>query len=67
MMAERPGGAMKVRIYNEDFVGAILSEHALDDAIEWIQANLEPEDVFSLDELAKWAKVWAENDGYIKG
>ena len=58
---------MRRRIDNESFIRAILPQNLLDDAIEWISANLEPENVFDWDELAKWAEVWAENNGYIKG
>lgn len=28
----------------------------LSDAVEWIEANLEPEEVFSKDKLVRWAE-----------
>lgn len=46
---------------NNDFVNAILPRYFLDDAIEWIQENMNPEDVFSDEKL----KEWAENNGLV--
>jgi hypothetical protein len=31
-----------------------------DDSVSWIQNNLEPDDVFSAEQL----ETWAENNGY---
>lgn len=66
-----------------DFKKAIIAEipdGIIDTAIDWIKSNLKPEDVFSEDDLQKWAQGmevasiypekdlidWAENNGYIK-
>lgn len=51
---------------NKDFVTAIFSQYLLNDAIDWVKANLEPEDVFDDEKLEEWAMVWADNNGYIK-
>ena len=40
---------------NKRFVTAILPQWPLDDAIEWIAGNMDPEDVFPEKELAHWA------------
>lgn len=39
-----------------------MSKSTLDVAIDWIQRNLEPDDVFSEKQLDNWA----ESNGYIK-
>lgn len=46
----------------KDFVDSVVSSNLLAEAIDWIQSNLEPEDVFSEKQLGDWA---AEND-YVK-
>jgi len=40
---------------NEDFAREMLETDPLDRAIEWIKNNLEPEDVFSDEQLLDWA------------
>jgi hypothetical protein len=42
---------------NMEFYGAML-----DEAMTWIGNNCDPEDVFSKDQLERWA----ESEGYIK-
>lgn len=39
-----------------------MSTTSLDNAIEWIQSQLDPDDVFSEKQLEKWA----ESNGYTK-
>ena len=39
-----------------------MSNTSLDNAIAWMQDNLEPDDVFSQKQLI----VWAESNGYTK-
>lgn len=39
-----------------------MSKSTLDVAIQWMQSNLEPEDIFSEKQLSNWA----ETNGYIK-
>lgn len=41
---------------NKAFSEAIFPQYPLDEAIRWIQHNMEPEDVFSVDELESWAR-----------
>ena len=47
---------------NNDFRAEVVSlpKYLLDDAVSWIQNNLEPDDVFSAEQL----ETWAENNGY---
>ena len=40
---------------DEDFLKSIIESTVLGKAIEWIQENLEPGDVFSDKDLEKWA------------
>ncbi len=41
---------------NADFMTALLPQYALDEAINWIAKNLNPEDVFSEQDLKMWAR-----------
>lgn len=50
---------------NQDFISSILPQNILDDAIEWIQTNMCPEDVFTEDQLKMWADDWSADNGYI--
>ena len=47
---------------NKKFADSLLPQYLLDEAISWIEANLEPEDVFSKSKL----EDWAENNDYVK-
>ena len=38
-----------------DFIESVMPQDLLGDAIDWISANLSPEDVFSVNELEEWA------------
>lgn len=38
-----------------DFIDSIMPQCMLDEAIDWIRANLSPEDVFSVNELEELA------------
>jgi len=38
-----------------DFIESVIQQDILGDAIDWIAANLSPEDVFSVNELEEWA------------
>jgi len=48
---------------NKKFTGSLLVQWPLDEAIDWIKANLSPEDVFDEDELSEWAT----DRGFVKG
>ena len=48
---------------NEDFTAAIMPQYPLDDAVEWIQKNMEPSEIFEDDAL----EAWAESAGWKKG
>lgn len=47
---------------DREFVSAIISSSLLEDAIYWINNNLNPEDVFDENML----DTWAEENGYEK-
>ena len=47
---------------NQAFADCLLPNWPLDEAVHWIQNNLEPEDVFSDEQL----EDWAEMNGYVK-
>lgn len=65
---------------DQDFLNDCIGTGLLESAIDWIKANLSPEDVFTEKELLSWAsnfdpddvfsksnlESWAENNGYIK-
>jgi hypothetical protein len=41
---------------DKEFIDAIFPKDLLEQAIDWIGANMEPEDVFSEQRLTDWAK-----------
>ena len=47
---------------DSEFVSAVISPSLLEDAIDWIKSNLNPEDVFD----EKSLDTWAEESGYEK-
>ena len=48
---------------NEKFTESVFDvSSALDNAIDWISDNLNPEDVFPVSDL----ETWAEENNYIK-
>lgn len=51
---------------NNLFAELVVSPNALDIAIEFINDNLDPGDVFDEKQLATWAEAWAESNGYTK-
>jgi len=61
---------------NADFTNHLFPNDALDTAIEWIKANLSPDDVFDESQLAEHARanleiddVYSESNilGYVAG
>ena len=38
----------------------------LDEIIDWISEHLEPDDVFTEEQLEDWARDWAKRNGFIK-
>ena len=44
------------------FISEVISSSLLEEAIEWIANNLEPEDVYGNDRM----KSWAEYAGYVE-
>jgi hypothetical protein len=63
-----------------NYTEVVVNNTALDNALQWIQSNLSPTDVFTRKELYDWASgetvddifskdqlvEWAENNGYLK-
>jgi hypothetical protein len=47
---------------NREFSEAMISSSPLDIAIDWMNRNIGPQDVFDEQKLI----AWAENNGYIK-
>jgi hypothetical protein len=45
-----------------DFIESVINRGILEEAVDWIQSNLEPEEVFDKEELEEAATV---NDLYI--
>ena len=45
---------------SQEFQDSIMPTFLLERAIEWIRANLSPEEVFTVNELEEWA----EHSGY---
>ena len=45
---------------DSEFLAAVVSSSMLEDAIDWIKSNMNPEDVFEEKDLA----TWAEENGY---
>lgn len=50
------------RRQDADFIGELIDDNLLEVAIDWIAANLSPEDVFGEAALADWAT----HNGFIK-
>ena len=40
---------------DKNFRDTLIPSNILEDAIQWIQDNMEPEDVFTKDQLNDWA------------
>ena len=77
-----PTGKQDSNFANEmkDTIEIIVSDNALENAIDWISKNLDPYEVFSTKQLTDWAsgeepesifeastlEQWAESNGYTK-
>ena len=46
---------MTTGIQDRDFIGSVIPSSLLEQAIEWIASNLNPEDVFPDNVLSEWA------------
>lgn len=47
---------------DREFISYIIGSDLLENSIEWISKNMNPDDVFSTSEL----ESWAESNGYAK-
>lgn len=52
---------MTTRKEDADFIGTVINDGLLEESIEWIKTNLNPEEVFSEGDL----ETWAESNGWI--
>lgn len=49
---------------NEKFRDSLfIGKSLLDDALDWIRENMQPDEVFGDNELSEWA----EENGFVKG
>ena len=53
---------MPTRKQDQDFQEAFAKDDMLDIAIEWISANLSPDEVFNTKQL----ETWATENGFVK-
>lgn len=44
---------------DKQFISDVIGDRILEKVVDWVSSNLEPEDVFSEEKLAQWAKDWA--------
>lgn len=51
---------MTTRLQDSNFLNAVLPNNLLEDSIEWIGSNMNPEEVFDEKEL----RYWALNNGF---
>ena len=47
---------------DKDFIDAVIPTDLLEEAIEWINRYMEPEEVFREDDLIAWAK----DNGFVE-
>jgi len=47
-----------------EFAESIVDEATILATVQWISANMTPEDVFSEEELSDYAKDWATDNGW---
>lgn len=45
-----------------DFINNVIGRGILDEAVDWVKSNLEPDEVYDKEELEEWA----ENNGFVK-
>ena len=53
---------MPTKQQEQEFVAAVVYGPLLQISLDWIQANLNPEDVFTERQL----RAWAESNGYVE-
>lgn len=44
------------------FVKDVINDSLLDDVVDWISSNMEPDEVFSKSDL----ELWAEKNNFVK-
>ncbi len=64
----KPATPMKARTMgtsasqDASFLSEVISNTLLEEAIDWIRSNMEPDEVFEEDEL----REWAQNNGFVE-
>lgn len=53
---------MTTHLQDKDFISSLIPKDLLQGAIDWISENMDPEDVFTKQDLEAWAEDW----GYVK-
>lgn len=54
---------MPSSLEEKDFIASVIDTSLLDQTLEWIRANMSPEDVFTDDSVLQ---TWAEDNGYVE-
>ena len=47
---------------NKNFIDSLISQNLLDEAIDWIQSSMAPQEVFTKSQLEEWAIY----NGFVK-
>jgi hypothetical protein len=48
------------------FINDLFPSNLLEQAMQFIANNFEPEDIFGNERMDKWAVQWADANGYIE-
>lgn len=51
---------------DNDFIKELIPSSLLEQAIEFIAYNFEPEDIFGNDKMNEWGETWADENDYKK-
>jgi hypothetical protein len=51
---------------DNDFIKELISSTLLEQAMQFIVDNFEPEDIFGNDRMHEWGKTWADENGYVE-
>jgi len=48
------------------FLNELIPSDLLEQAMQFIVDNFEPEDLFGNDRMHEWGKQWADENGYVE-
>lgn len=51
---------------DNDFIKELIPSTLLEQAMQFIVDNFEPEDIFGNDMMHEWGKTWADENGYVE-